>query len=175
MQEGKRFKFHKALTGCEEAIKKYMTPPEGVYYRVVHDPFEDIDELPAPVRNWSNMANDEITLSVAEVPKDTIEQQWDMVKNYSPSYNVSIERLANFMLSMYNRRRTESQKQRFIANMGDTIVPVRLGKEDGMIQATPEVEGNPGHVVFQPYEDFDMNSHIDWDSKVKWVHHKHKR
>ena len=172
MEGGKRFKFHQALTGCEEVIQKYMVSPDGVYYRVVHDPFDNIDELPNPVRKWSNMSSDEVALSMASIPKDDLQQQWDNVKNYSPSFNISADLLINFMQTMYGKRKTDTQKQRFIANMGDTIVPVYLGKEDGMIQATPESTVNPGHVVFQPYGDFNMDEHIDWNKKIKWLHQK---
>lgn len=37
-QSKKSFKYADVLENCEEAIGKYMSEPNGVYYRLVHNP-----------------------------------------------------------------------------------------------------------------------------------------
>ena len=44
--------------------------------------------------------------------------------------------------------------------VADTIIAVRLTPNDGLIQTNPD--DNPdGHVVFQPFEGFNIEEHID--------------
>lgn len=97
----------------------------------------------------------------AKIPKESsIEDQWQQVRNYSPSYNVSDEKLAAFFLGILDRRKNDRQKQRLLDKKGDTIIAVRLTPNDGLIQACPD--DNPdGHLVFQPYEGFNIEEHIE--------------
>lgn len=159
----RNFKFADALEGCEDAINKYMVAADCVVYRLVHNPFNNIDELPNSVRKWENLTDDEIKLNIKLPNESSIEEQWEHVRNYSLSFNISLESLAQFMQGMYYKRKTDRQKDNFLKNMGDTIAPLHLSPKDGMIQKDPDEESNPGHVVMQPYEDFKLEDHIEWD------------
>ena len=37
-KEDSQYKFEEYLVGCDEAIEKYMTFPNGVYYKLAHNP-----------------------------------------------------------------------------------------------------------------------------------------
>ena len=52
-KENSRYKFEEYLVGCDEAIEKYMTYPDGVYYRLSHNPHTVFRSLkqPKPTRN----------------------------------------------------------------------------------------------------------------------------
>ena len=110
-----------------------------------------------------------------KVPKDTtIEDQWEQVRIYSPSYNVSDAKLAAFFWGMLNTRKNDRQKQRLLDKKGDTIIAVRLTPNDGLIQTNPD--DNPdGHVVFQPFEGFNIEEHIDDTFKPrKLIDYRHE-
>ena len=156
----KSFKYADALENCDEAIEKYMSEPDGVYYRLVHNPLHPNDDIPQPLQQWDALTSEQVALST-KVPKDTtIEDQWEQVRIYSPSYNVSDAKLAAFFLGMLNTRKNDRQKQRLLDKKGDTIIAVRLTPNDGLIQTNPD--DNPdGHVVFQPFEGFNIEEHID--------------
>lgn len=159
-QGNKSFKYADALENCDEAIEKYMSEPDGVYYRLVHNPLHPNDDIPQPLQQWDALTSEQVVLTT-KVPKESsIEEQWEQVRIYSPSYNVSDVKLAESFLVMLDRRKNDRQKQRLLDKKGDTIIAVRLTPNDGLIQTNPD--DNPdGHVVFQPFEEFNIEEHID--------------
>ena len=160
------FKYAEALEGCEEAIDKFMGEPNGVYYRLVHDPLHPNDEIPQPLQEWEGLTVGQVPLPTKLGKGKSVEEQWEHVRNYSPSYNVSDEKLARFFLSMLDKRKTERQKQKLLDKKGDTIVAVRLNPDDGRIQQRPD-DTPEGHLVFQPFEGFEMSEHIDYTFEPK--------
>ncbi len=159
-RSNKPFKYADALENCDEAIEKYMSEPDGVYYRLVHNPLHPNDDIPQPLQQWEGLTSEQAALPT-KIPKESsIEEQWQQVRNYSPSYNVSDEKLATFFLGMLDRRKNDRQRQRLLDKKGDTIIAVRLTPNDGLIQTCPD--DNPdGHLVFQPYEGFNIEEHIE--------------
>lgn len=154
------FKFADALENCDEAIEKYMCEPNGVYYRLVHNPLHPNDELPQPLQKWDALTTEEVALPTKISEGSSIDDKWAQTRNYSPSYNMSDGKLAAYFLGILDKRRTDRQKQKLLDKKGDTIVAVRLTPNDGMIQKSPD--DNPdGHLVFQPFEGFSLKEHID--------------
>lgn len=137
-----------------------MSEPDGVYYRLVHNPLHPNDDIPQPLQQWDALTSEQVVLTT-KVPKESsIKEQWEQVRIYSPSYNVSDVKLAESFLGMLDRRKNDRQKQRLLDKKGDTIIAVRLTPNDGLIQTNPD--DNPdGHVVFQPFEGFNIEEHID--------------
>lgn len=159
-QRNKSFKYADALENCEEAIEKYMSEPNGVYYRLVHNPLHPNDDIPQPLQQWDALTSEQAVLATKVPEASSVKDQWEQVRNYSPSYNESDEKLAAFFLGMLDRRKNDRQKQRLLDKKGDTIIAVRLTPNDGLIQTRPD--DNPdGHVVFQPYEGFNLEEHVD--------------
>lgn len=159
-QRKKSFKYADALENCDEAIEKYMSEPKGVYYRLVHNPLHPNDDIPQPLQQWDGLTSEQAMLSTKVQKGSSIDDQWEQVRNYSPSYNVSDEKLAAFFLGMLDKRRNDRQKQRLLNKKGDTIIAVRLTPNDGLIQTCPDK--NPdGHLVFLPFEGFNIDEHID--------------
>lgn len=110
----KSFKYADALEDCDEAIEKFMGKPDGVYFRLVHNPLHPNDDIPQPLQKWDGLTQDRVPLST-KVPKGSpVEVQWEQVRNYSPSYNISDEKLAGYFLNMLDRRKTEKQKQKLL-------------------------------------------------------------
>ena len=137
-----------------------MSEPKGVYYRLVHNPFHPNDDIPQPLQQWDGLTSEQAMLSTKVQKGSSIDDQWEQVRNYSPSYNVSDEKLAAFFLGMLDKRRNDRQKQRLLNKKGDTIIAVRLTPNDGLIQTCPDK--NPdGHLVFLPFEGFNIDEHID--------------
>lgn len=128
--------------------------------RLVHNPLHPNDDIPQPLQQWDALTSEHVVLTT-KVPKESsIEEQWEQVRIYSPSYNVSDVKLAESFLVMLDRRKNDRQKQRLLDKKGDTIIAVRLTPNDGLIQTNPD--DNPdGHVVFQPFEGFNIEEHID--------------
>lgn len=159
-QSKKSFKYADVLENCEEAIGKYMSEPNGVYYRLVHNPLHPNDDIPQPLQQWDVLTLEQSTLSTKIQKGSSVDDQWEQVRNYSPSYNVSDEKLAAFFLEMLDRRKNDRQKQKLLDKKGDTIIAVRLTPNDGLIQTSPD--DNPdGHLVFLPFEGFNIDEHID--------------
>lgn len=159
-QTNKSFKYADALKNCDEAIEKYMIEPNGVYYRLVHNPLHPNDDIPQPLQQRDGLTSKQVTLATKVQKGSSVDDQWEQVRNYSPSYNVSDEKLASFFLEMLDRRKNDRQKQRLLDKKGDTIIAVRLTPNDGLIQTCPD--DNPdGHLVFQPFEGFNIEEHID--------------
>ena len=66
------------------------------------------------------------------------------------------------------------QKQRLLDKKGDTIVAVRLTPNDGLIQESPD-DTPDGHLVFQPFEGFNIEEHIDDTFKPrKLIDYRHE-
>lgn len=157
--KSKAYKFAKEVEGCDEAIEEFMTEPNGTYYRLVHNPIIPNDDLPQPLQEWEGLTKERVSIEETLPDGSSLEEQWEQVQNYSPSYNISDEKLAMFFLNQLDRRRTDKQKQKLLKKKGNTIVAVKLTPEDGKIQR--EADEDTGHVVFQPYEDFNISDHLD--------------
>lgn len=67
-QGNKSFKYADALENCDEAIEKYMSEPDGVYYRLVHNPLHPNDDIPQPLQQWDALTSEQVALST-KVPK----------------------------------------------------------------------------------------------------------
>lgn len=173
-QNNKSFKYSDALENCDEAIEKYMSEPNGVYFRLVHNPLHPNDDIPQPLQQWGGLTSGQAALPTKVQKGSSVDDQWEQVRNYSPSYNVSDEKLASFFLRMLDRRKNDKQKQRLLDKKGDTIIAVRLTPNDGLIQESPDV--NPdGHLVFQPFEGFNIEEHIDDTFKPrKLIDYRHE-
>lgn len=170
----KPFKYADALENCDEAIEKYMGEPDGVYYRLVHNPLHPNDDIPQPLQQWDGLTKEQVKLPT-RVPKgSSLEEQWEQVRNYSPSYNVSDKKLASFFLGMYDKRKNDRQKQKLLDKKGDTIMAIRLSPNDGLIQTCPD--DNPdGHLVFQPFNDFVLEEHIEYSFEPrKLIDYRHE-
>ncbi len=162
-KEDSRYKFEEYLVGCDEAIEKYMTYPDGVYYRLSHNPIIENDELPNPLQKWDNLAGTTEELKHQIEENSPIETQWIQVQGYSPSYFISDDALAKFFIGELHRRKTQRQKEKLLERKGDTIIAVKLTPNDGRISSPDE----KGHVVFAPYKDFKLEEHQDktWEPK----------
>lgn len=108
------FKFADALENCDEAIEKYMCEPNGVYYRLVHNPLHPNDELPQPLQKWDALTTEEVALPTKISEGSSIDDKWAQTRNYSPSYNMSDEKLAAYFLGILDKRRTDRQKQKLL-------------------------------------------------------------
>lgn len=161
----KKYKFQDPyLKGCEDALETLMSSPNGVYYRVVHDPIIDDDDVPQNLQEYKRLTQTIVELPSSIPPGSSLEDQWKQVSEYSLSFNVSEEKLAIFFNGMLGRRKNESQKKRLLEKKGNTIRAFRLTPKDGKIQTIPDENG---HLVFQPYEDFKLEDHIEYSFKPR--------
>lgn len=156
----KAFKYAEALFGCDYAIEQFMTEPNGTYYRLVHNPLHPNDDIPQPLQQWESLTQEQVKLPTQLAGNSSIDEQWEQVRNYSPSYNISDEKLAAYFNKMLARRKNDRQRQRLLDKKGDTIIAVHLTPNDGLIQKAAD-ENPEGHVVFQPFSDFKLEEHID--------------
>ncbi len=161
--EESQYKFAEYLVGCDEAIEIYMTYPRGVYYRLVHNPIIENDELPNPLQKWNSLTDNKVELKHQVKENSSIAEQWQHIQEYSPSYYASDSALAEVFVSIWDKRKRQKDKDRLLEKKGDTIIAVELTPSDGKISWPDE----NGHVVFAPYEDFRLEEHIDktWEPK----------
>lgn len=158
-----RFMFEDYLVNCNDAIDQRMIPANGTYYRVVEDPEREKDIRPTSLWKFENLAESE-NMGLTIPAGEDIETQWKQVKDYSPSFNTSAEGAASMLMKFYKNRKTIKQKEKFLNEKGHFVKSYNLRPNDGYIQKEPD---ESGHVIFQPFEGFDLKEHVNKDFQVK--------
>lgn len=88
-----------------------MSEPDGVYFRLVHNPLHPNDDIPQPLQQWGGLTSGRAALPTKVQKGSSVDEQWEQVRNYSPSYNVSDEKLASFFLRMLDRRKMTNKSK----------------------------------------------------------------
>lgn len=149
--ELRKFKRSDKFVGCNDALELCFKPAEGNYFRVVHNP---------PVLNDQLVQSEQIfeglTPSMANLPEviavgSSLEDQFDHIADWSLSFNISDEQLAEMYWGGYDKRKTETQKQNYVTRKGDVMALYHFTPRAGFIQRQPD---DDGHVVLVEFDDF---------------------
>lgn len=157
MSSEKKFMFQDYLVNCEDAISE-MVPAGGRLYRLAHNPNNEIDIYPTSLWNYASLTPETTELPNTIPTDSTIEDQEQQVKDYLPSFNISEEGAIAPFLDRLNKMKTSEQLLRFKSKKGSHVFAYDVQPEDGRMWVESD-----GHVLFQPYEGFQLADHMASD------------
>ncbi len=146
-----QFKRADKLVGCNEAIEQKFEPAEGDYFRVVHNPPDQNDQLVQSEQEFEGLVPSMTNIPDTIAPGSTLEEQFEHIADWSLSFNIDASLLAGNYWGGYNRRKNENQKKNYVTRKGDVMALYRFTPRAGYIQREPD---DNGHVVLVEFDDF---------------------
>lgn len=153
----KHYKFAEYLVNCEDAIEKNMKPADGRVYRLVHNPHIPIDSLPTSLWDYETLTPKRVDIPQTIPAGSPIEDQEQQLRDYLPSFNRSIDGAIAPFIDRF-KCKDEEQKKNFILKKGNTVYAYDLVEQDGRLW-----EDSEGHVLLQPFDNFNLEEHIAKD------------
>lgn len=148
----RKYKFEEYLVNCDDVIAQ-MVPAKGRVYRLAHTPNIDIDSYPTSLWNYENLSPVEEDMPQTIPPGSSIEEQLEQAEDYLPSFNATVDGAAHIFIDRF-KALSEAGRKRFLLRKGDAIYAYNIEDAGRML-----VEDN-GHILLQPYEDFNLADHI---------------
>lgn len=155
--EDSHYKFAEYLVNCEDAIEKNMRPASGRVYRLAHNPHLPIDCLPTSLWEHETLTPKKVELPETIPEGSSIEDQEEQLREYLPSFNRSVDGAIAPFVDRFMHMNEEKQKK-FLLKKGNTVYAYDLIEQDGRLWEEPD-----GHVLFQPFENFNLEEHIAKD------------
>lgn len=152
------FKRADKFIGCNEALETMFIPANGKFYRVVHNPLQDNDSLVQSEQHFEGLAPSMSDLPETIEKGSSVEVQYDHIKGWSLSFNISERQLADNYWKYYKKRNTDSQRANYVMRKGDSIACYQLTPEAGLVQKDTD---DDGHTVLVEYDDFTMEDYRD--------------
>lgn len=154
---GRRYMFEEFLVNCEDALA-LMIPADGRIYRLAHEPNQDIDIYPTALWNYEALAPKELDVQQTIPPNSCLEDQQEQLREYTPSFNTSVEGVVRPFIGRFEKMKTSQQFLNFKNKKGSHIFAYDMNPKDGLMWVESD-----GHVSFLPYEDFSLENHLAED------------
>lgn len=137
------------IQGCEEAFWLYYEPANEVYFRLVHNPVREEDQIPKSLQKASRLTEEEIDLD-AEVGEAALsmQEQLEKLNDFGLSGFVTEKQLREFM-EPYFKGMKPKQRQSRLKSMGDSIAKYDLLPEVGYIEKNPNDMGHKNLFLFK--------------------------
>lgn len=130
-------------------------------YRSVKMPASVKDLLPRKLKKFDALADalDNYDLPALDELSDS-ERLKVLNQYFGTSVFTNDEGLKAMWSKLYATKKSSSDKNRFLMDMGDSMVRLLIdGIKDGVLQN--EIRESDGHLNFLPSKDFDIEEHID--------------
>lgn len=148
-----RYMFQEYLVNCEDALSS-MIPADGRIYRLAHDPNQKIDVYPTALWNYEALAPKGADVPQTIPTNSSLEEQLEQLREYTPSFNTSVEGVVKPFISRFEKMKTFQQFLNFKDRKGSHIFAYDMTPKDGLMRVEPD-----GHVSFLPYENFSLDEH----------------
>lgn len=158
MSVTKKFKREDKFIGCDEALKVFFIPADGVMYRIVHNPLQRNDELVQNEQEFEGFEKQTLDLPMTVAPGSTIEEQYEHVREWSLSFYLNLNELVNAYWKYYDKRKTVEAKEKYLIKRGTSIAKYNLVPEVGLMQRQPDVNS---HMVVAEYEGIVFDDYRD--------------
>ena len=149
-----QYMFQEYHVNCGDALS-LMTPADGRIYRLAHNPNQEIDIYPTSLWDYESLTPIRIEQPVTIPPNSSIEEQIEHIREYTPSFNISIEGVIKPFIPRFEKMKTFSQFNKFKDRKGSHIYAYDVKPIDGKMMIESD-----GHVSFLPYEGFTLEEHI---------------
>lgn len=146
------------MSTCLDVLMDNFSPLEGDFYRLVHNPIIDNDNLPQGFQIYEPLTRNSVQMPkqiAFDAPDD---EKLEFLESLALSYNVSDELLKQFALTHYKQRRTPQGKASFKKKFGEYIVKVHITKNNGLVE---NFVGEGGHINILPFNNFDIAVNMD--------------
>ena len=151
---GRKYMFQEYLVNCEDALAS-MIPANGRIYRLAHKPNVEIDLYPTSLWDYETLAPKEIDMPPIIPANSSLEDQQNQLREYTPSFNVSVEGAIKPFIERIEKMKTLQQFSNFKNRKGSHIFAYDLDSKDGLMWIESD-----GHVALLPYEDFSLSKHL---------------
>ncbi|MFS2968846.1 hypothetical protein AAH016_06535 [Phocaeicola dorei] len=146
--------FQEYLVNCEDALSS-MIPANGRIYRLAHEPNVEIDLYPTSLWDYETLAPKKIDMPQIIPANSSLEDQQNQLREYTPSFNVSVEGAIKPFIERIEKMKTLQQFSNFKNRKGSHIFAYDLDSKDGLMWVEPN-----GHVALLPYENFSLSKHL---------------
>lgn len=153
----RKYKFQEYLANSEDALA-LMTPANGRIYRLAHDPNKEIDIYPTALWDYETLAPKDVDIPQTIPPNCCLELQQAQLREYTPSFNISVEGVVKPFIGRFEKMKTLQQFLAFKTKKGSHIYAYDVEPKDGLMWVEPD-----GHVSFLPYEEFSLENHLAED------------
>lgn len=151
---GQKYMFQEYLVNCEDALSS-MIPANGRIYRLAHEPNMEIDIYPTSLWDYETLAPKGMDMPQIIPANSSLEDQQNQLRQYTPSFNVSVEGAIRPFIERIEKMKTLQQFSNFKNRKGSHIFAYDLNPKDGLMWVEPD-----GHVALLPYENFSLSEHL---------------
>lgn len=104
----RKYMFQEYLANCEDALA-LMTPANGRIYRLAHDPNKEIDIYPTALWDYETLAPKDVDIPQTIPPNCCLELQQAQLREYTPSFNISVEGVVKPFIGRFEKMKTLQQ------------------------------------------------------------------
>lgn len=149
------------LMPYSDTVSHHFSGRSAIVYRAVVNPANNDQLLPRKLRKYPSLAEAIDDYDIPSPEELSEEEKFIEIKHLGTSVFTNEDGLRVTWEKGYSTKVKEKDKQRYIGDMGDSIVRLIItGIEDGVLQNEDEID-DKGHFNFFQSKDFRIEEHID--------------